>query len=276
MSDIKNERESADTVGPARILVIDDEEVIHSSLERLLGRKGHVVECVFRASEGVQKLQQGGYDLVITDLMMPQMNGLDLLEKMKDLEIDIPVLMVTGYPTIKTAMQAMRLGAVDYIAKPFRRKELLGPVNRLLRRGAREQEQSDAKGEQVDNVASIRPGDCYVLSDHSWVQMQQDGTARIGIEDSFLQNVGCVQDISLPHEAEIVEQGYVGIRIVNSEGEQHGVFMPLSGQVVTVNEDVAIPTESLDAGTWLVQIVPSHFQTEKDYLRFCKNDLPVD
>ncbi len=269
MSDSKNDQQFDEQVGPARILVIDDEEVIHTSLARLLGRKGHEVQCVFRADEGLRKLQQGEYNMVITDLMMPEMNGLELLEKMKELEMDIPVLMVTGYPTIKTAMQAMRLGAVDYIAKPFRRKELLGPVNRLLRRGAREHDMDASEQDAPGTDTPIRPGDCYILNDHSWVQIKQDGTARIGIERSFLQNVGVIRDISLPHEAEILEQGYVGIRITNSQGEQHGVFMPLSGQVVAVNGDKAKTPSDVDSGTWLVEILPSHFQSEKQYLLQC-------
>ncbi len=269
MGEKEDKRTPLDGVGPAKILVIDDEEVIHTSLERLLGRKGHEVHCVFRAAEGIQELEHGKYDLVITDLMMPEMNGLELLERLKELDIDIPVLMVTGYPTIKTAMQAMRLGAVDYIAKPFRRNELLGPVNRLLRRGAREKEMNGSDHDSGEPGAVIRPGDCYVLNDHSWAQIQQDGTARIGVEDSFLQNLGSVSSISLPHEAEVLEQGYVGIRITNTDGEEHGVFMPLSGQVVAINNDKVQTPDKVDAGTWLVQIVPSHFKSEKQYLRQC-------
>ena len=252
-------------VKAARILVIDDEEVIHASLTRLLGKQGHQVDAVLTAREGIDKLTAGGYDMIITDLMMPEMNGLELLEKLKELEIELPVLMITGYPTIKTAMQAMRLGAVDYLAKPFRRQELLAPVNRMLRRGAREAATEDAAA-GADESPGPKAGDRYVLHDHAWAEFQQDGTARVGIEGSFLAHTGTISEIILPQEAELVEQGYVGIRLRTTGREEHGVFMPLSGQVVAVNAEATRTPEALDAETWLLQVIPSHMTAEMAYL----------
>jgi len=252
-------------VKAARILVIDDEEVIHISLSRLLGRQGHQVDAVLTAREGLEKLDTGGYDMVITDLMMPEINGLELLEKLKERGLDLPVLMITGYPTIKTAMQAMRLGAVDYLAKPFRRQELLGPVNRLLRRGVQEAS-SDEPAEKTASGVGPQVGDRYVLHDHSWAEFQQDGTAMVGIEHSFLEHTGTVTEIVLPHEAELIEQGYVGIHLKTAAREEHGVFMPLSGQVVAVNAEVAKNPGALDSETWLLQVIPSHLTAEMAYL----------
>ncbi len=265
-------RDETGAVAPARILVIDDEEVIHRSLERLLGKQGHEVVSVLTAREGLEQLQGKGFDMVITDLMMPEMNGLELLEKLQQLEIDLPVLMITGYPTIKTAMQAMRLGAVDYLAKPFRRNELLAPVNRMLRRRAGREAAAAAEAAAKaagERPAPPRPGACLVLRDHAWAQVQQDGTVRIGIERSFLESTGRLASLALPGEAELVEQGYVGLRLVTDAGEEHGVFMPLSGQVVALNEQAAAAPDRLDAETWLVQIIPSHFDSEQEYLQHC-------
>ena len=118
------------------ILVIDDEEIIHNSLGRILGRQVHQVDAVFAAHEALDRLGAKKYDLVITDLMMPDINGIQLLETMRTKGYEVPVLMITGYPTIRTALEALRLGAVDYVSKPFTRQELLGPVNRTLRRGS--------------------------------------------------------------------------------------------------------------------------------------------
>lgn len=259
-----SEANESEDVKAARILVIDDEEVIHASLIRLLGKQGHQVDAVLTAREGLEKLKSGGYDMVITDLMMPEINGLELLEQLKERGVDLPVLMITGYPTIKTAMQAMRLGAVDYLAKPFRRKELLAPVNRMLRRGAREPTGDGAPGEQETN--GPKAGDRYVLHDHAWADFQQDGTAKVGIERSFLDNTGTVTEIILPHEAELIEQGYVGIRLKTAGREEHGVFMPLSGQVMATNSAAAADPDGLDSETWLIQVIPSHITAEMAYL----------
>ncbi len=133
----KNSGSSSDQVPPARILVIDDEEVVHVSLRRILGRCGHHVDAELSAVAGLERLaDEEPYDLVITDLMMPEMNGIELLRQLRERELEVPVLMITGYPTISTALEALRLDAMDYIAKPFTRQELLAPVNRALRRGA--------------------------------------------------------------------------------------------------------------------------------------------
>ncbi|MBL6975652.1 MAG: response regulator, partial [Deltaproteobacteria bacterium] len=129
-----------------RILVIDDEEVVLASLRKIFTRKGYHTDTFLTAREGLERLEQDGYDLVITDLMMPEMNGIELLKALRDRAMNVPTIMITGYPTISTAVKAMRLGARDYIAKPFTRKELLSPVMRALRREV--QEDSDSLDSQ--------------------------------------------------------------------------------------------------------------------------------
>lgn len=253
----------------SRILVIDDEEVIHRSLQRILGRQGHEVDAVLTALRGIEKLQQGTYDLVISDLMMPEVNGIDLLRRMRDLELHVPVMMITGYPSIKTAVQALRLGAVDYLAKPFTRQELLGPVNRTLRALAGEPDDvppaEAAMDEEEALIAAgtgLAPGDKLHLRKHSWAVCQGDGTVRVGIEGSFLRSLGTVTAIDLPGDADLVEQGFPGIHLRTAEDEEHSVFMPLSGQVMAVNLEVQETPALLDAETWLVQLQPVQLDTE--------------
>lgn len=122
---------AAEIVG-CRVLVIDDEEVVLKSLRRTLERHHHYVDLALSSSSALERLAQHDYDLVITDLMMPEMNGIELLHRMRSLNLSIPVLVITGYPSIPTALESLRLGAVDYVPKPFTRKELMTPVNRAL------------------------------------------------------------------------------------------------------------------------------------------------
>lgn len=261
------EKRQAETRG-SRILVIDDEEVIHVSLKRILGRQGHRVDAVLSAIEGLELLKQERYDLVITDLMMPDINGIQLLEQVREAELRVPVLMITGYPSIRTAVQALRLGAVDYLAKPFTRQELLGPVNRSLR-GIVARESMDSL--PLDSFADtdgfeepqlqMRPGERYYLRKHSWLVYQQDGTVQVGIEKSFLDNVGAITSLELPEETDLVEQGFPGIRL-KTAAEEHGVFMPLSGQVMAVNEEAAANPSSIGPETWLLQLLPVNLEAE--------------
>jgi len=250
-----------------RILIVDDERIIHVSLGRILGRQGHQVDAVLEASEALERLSSREYDLIITDLMMPEMNGIQLMEKMQVMGLEVPVLMITGYPTVTTALQALRLGAVDYVAKPFTRSELLGPVNRALRRPrqaagpAVKATPADADG-LSEPAVSLLSGDRFRLREHSWAVYRQDGTVEIGIESSFLETLDSVARVELPSENDLIEQGFVAFRLKTEANEEHNVFVPLSGEVVEVNREAAEQPGDIGADTWLVRIIPSRLEQE--------------
>jgi|YNPBryBLVA2012_1023415.scaffolds.fasta_scaffold08185_2 DNA-binding response OmpR family regulator len=243
-----------------RVLVIDDEEVVHASLRKILSRLGFRIEAVFCASDALDKLTREPFDLVITDLMMPAMNGIELLEQLKKLGIAVPVIMVTGYPTISTAVQALRLGAMDYVPKPFTRKELLSPVQRALRLG----HSSAAVDESEASVPErpLQPGDVLFLPHHAWARVEEDGTLSIGIEESFLQAAGKISTITPPEEVQMVEQGYVGLVLHTTGDESHGVAMPVSGQVVSHNAEAFQNPGAITAQTWLLRVIPGQLDTE--------------
>jgi diguanylate cyclase (GGDEF)-like protein len=111
------EEESSDT--PARILVVDDEEVVCRFLESLLTRVGHQVQTCLSGREAIAKLREGSVDLVITDLKMPAVDGLSVLREAKQLDPFCEVIIITAYGSVESAVEVMKLGAYDYIAKPF-------------------------------------------------------------------------------------------------------------------------------------------------------------
>ena len=264
----------SEPIDNSRILVIDDEEIIHTSLRRMLRRQGHHVDAVLSAREGLEHLYAEDYDLVITDLMMPEMNGIQLLEKLKQDAIRVPVLMITGYPTISTAVKALRLGAVDYLAKPFTRQELIGPVNRALRRAANGRAVVTMTGEFTvlsEGLAmpevDVQPGDTFYLREHSWACYGQDGSMEVGVETSFLSTVGDVSSLECPRDGDLVEQGYGSIKLTTREGEIHSVFTPISGQVMQVNEVLLAHPEAIHSGTWVMRVLPSRLEAELDLLK---------
>jgi CheY-like chemotaxis protein len=279
-----NKRQGAnrDQIPPARILVIDDEEVVHVSLRRILGRGGHQVDTELSAVSGLERLAGQPYDLVITDLMMPEMNGIELLKEMRARGLNVPVLMITGYPTISTALEALRLDAMDYIAKPFTRQELLGPVHRALRRGmGGEVEASPVITETGPgseglerSCPGMETGVRMCLRRHSWALCCQDGTVKVGIQPSFLEGIGEISTAKLPEESDLVEQGYAGIYLRTVLEEEHAVFMPLSGRVVAVNEEVAGQAAAIDADTWLVRVLPDRLDIELSRLSRCRQRPP--
>lgn len=116
----------------AKILVIDDETIVHESCNRILTEEGYVVKSAFTGQEGFKKIEEESYDLVITDLKMPGISGMEALKKIKEDNSDIGIIMITGYSTAETAVEAMKLGAFDYLPKPFTPDELISVVNKAL------------------------------------------------------------------------------------------------------------------------------------------------
>ncbi len=114
------------------VLVIDDAESIRDLLSEFLKEHGFEVSGAADGQAGLDLLKQRRFDLFFVDLVMPGMGGIDLLREARDLGIHTPAVVITGFGTIQTAVEAMRLGAYDYITKPFILEELLMTVNRAL------------------------------------------------------------------------------------------------------------------------------------------------
>lgn len=103
----------------ARVLVVDDEAVIRDGLKRILEGELFTVEVCSSGYSALEALQKRSFDLIITDLKMPGMSGIDVLKSVRTLQPHIPVLLITGYASVDTAVEAMKNGAYDYISKPF-------------------------------------------------------------------------------------------------------------------------------------------------------------
>jgi len=116
----------------AKILVVDDEVTAGKSIEKVLARKGFTVDVALSADDGLNKIEKELFELVLLDIMMPQVNGIELLGIIKERWPNLKVMMVTGYPSIETAVEATRLGALDYISKPFTPDELREKVGEAL------------------------------------------------------------------------------------------------------------------------------------------------
>ncbi len=116
-----------------RILVVDDERDMLLLLERIITEEtGHKVETASDPMMALERVKAGGVDLVITDLKMPKMDGISLLENIKALDPTLSVVVMTAFGTIETAVEATRKGACDYITKPFRRERILVTIENVI------------------------------------------------------------------------------------------------------------------------------------------------
>jgi DNA-binding NtrC family response regulator len=116
------------------ILVIDDEEIMREILETLLTREGYRVRLAASGPEGLEVVRSTPIDAVIVDVMMPGMDGLQVLDAIRDIDDELPVLMITAFASMETAVTAMKKGAFDYITKPFKNDEVLVVLNNAVER----------------------------------------------------------------------------------------------------------------------------------------------
>ena len=107
-----------------RILVIDDEPVVGLSCRRVLAPEGHQVECRSDPRAGVEAAMSGGFDVILVDLMMPDIDGLEILKRVKAAGLSSEVVIITGHSTVESAVAAMKEGAADYLSKPFSPSQL--------------------------------------------------------------------------------------------------------------------------------------------------------
>jgi two-component system response regulator HydG len=119
---------------PGKILVVDDEQSMCEFMEIMLTKEGYEVETAFSGEEAVQKTVSSSYDLVIADMMMPKMSGLELLEEVKGRRPDQDFIVMTAFASVDTAIEAMKQGALDYITKPFKVDEIKLVIEKSISR----------------------------------------------------------------------------------------------------------------------------------------------
>ncbi|MCX7959780.1 MAG: response regulator, partial [Deltaproteobacteria bacterium] len=115
-----------------RILVVDDESLIRESLVFILRKENYEVDEASNGIQALEKIKSDNYDLLITDIEMPELKGIELLEKVRQYSPDTFVILITAYASIETAISAFRKGASDYILKPLEFEDLLHRVKKIF------------------------------------------------------------------------------------------------------------------------------------------------
>lgn len=111
-----------------KVLVIDDESVICDACHMVLSEKGHMVDRCMTGKTGLHTIEQGTYDVILLDMKLPDIDGMEILKTIRERMPATCVIVMTGYSTMSNAVEAMKLGAADYLAKPFTDDELIEAV----------------------------------------------------------------------------------------------------------------------------------------------------
>ena len=263
----------------ARILAVDDEEVVLDSLRKILVLSGYSVDTVEHGPEALTLVQERDYDFVFTDLKMPDMDGVDVVKGVKHIRPDTDVIVITGFATVETAVETMKVGAMDYVQKPFTEEELTKLVgNFVIRRQDRLAREAKPLVRLVtpSAEASDSPQHYNVLSgifispSHVWIGIEPNGAVVTGLDDLAQKILGRIDAVSLPDEGASIAQGDV-ICKVQQHGKVFEVISPVSGYIEAVNfsleENPALINASPYASGWLCRIAPENLSTDLPALR---------
>ena len=194
---------------PARVLVVDDEPTLRRGLIRMLARLGYAVTEALSGEHAVELAQSTRFDVIVTDIVMPGMDGIELLRKVRGSDLDLPVILITGMPDVRTAIQAVDYGAFKYLLKPVDEVELAAVVDRAvtLNRIARvRREAADALG-QTAMLLSDRAGLEAKFSraiDSLWIAYQPIVSSRDGHVFGY-EGLLRTREPALPHPCAVIE-----------------------------------------------------------------------
>ena len=133
-----------------RILLVDDEEQFVQALSERLALRGYDVTTSLSGEDAVEKVKHYNYEVVILDVAMPGLDGVDTLREVKKLKPLTEVIMLTGHATVETAIEGMKLGAIDYLVKPCETEDLVNKINKAQQRKAEQEERiREAKVKEI-------------------------------------------------------------------------------------------------------------------------------
>jgi DNA-binding response OmpR family regulator len=252
--------------GDQRLLVVDDEEAICEGCRRIFTRQGFEVEKTSDAQLGLQMARENDFAAILLDIKMPNMTGIEFLEQLRDKRPNVPVILMTGYPSVPNAISAIRLGAAGYVTKPFTPEEISSAVHKHVGKGTTEPAQETASANDTWTPCA----EWYLFLQDAWVQCGEDGTARAGVLTPRSQAAG-IQSVRLPKIGEVVYQGLPMAAIVNEDSTMRTVVAPLSGVIAAVNERLVKDPSALwddPCGSgWIAAISPTRYGEETELCR---------
>lgn len=260
------------------ILIIDDEQVILDAVKKICGLGNYNVEECPDAGSALNLLGKKNFDLILCDIMMPEIDGFKFLDEINSRKIETPVIMTTGYSTVENAVNSLYKGAIDFIPKPFTTDELLNSVSRGMKY-FEIQRQLKGNAKQNRDAALIYvpcPAKYYRLGYSAWVSVENKGTALIGITDLLLKTIDTVSDIQFLKAEEEIIQGISCIQITCTDGLSHSVLAPVSGRIIELNEELSKNKTIIEKDPyfqgWLYRIIPNDLNYELKHLIPCSSD----
>jgi CheY-like chemotaxis protein/glycine cleavage system H lipoate-binding protein len=247
-----------------RILVVDDDPVIGLSCKRILGGEGFAVFTVEDGKSAIEKVAGEEFDLVITDIRLPDVNGLTVVQETMTVQPRTDVVVVTGYPSLEDAKEAIRLGAFEYIEKPFTPNFMINVAKRVFdKRGW------IVKKAYIDQfkkyiVPSSAMDDLTIYyKDGTWARPVENGSWELGVDVRHYLVSGQMLYVDIAGGIKAVASGETFAKLLSGDGQIHEITAPMSGIVKEINSHAndavcALMKDHLCDGwfIWLARINP--------------------
>lgn len=255
------------------ILAIDDEQVILDSIRKLCSLENWRVDTALDVKTALKKMSQISYELIICDIMLPEIDGFQFLKKAQEMNNRTPIVITSGFASYQNAVKALYNGALDFIPKPFTVEELLS----VIMRGFKFHEILRAHNYNLFNPQkgvspqySMCPEDYKRLGFSTWLKEQEDGSIRIGVCDLYLKTIENLRSLELAEPDEEIFQGSACAKANMDDDWTHLIPAPLSGRIISRNENILQNIDLFKSAPytdgWLYSIVPSNLEYESDFL----------
>lgn len=255
------------------ILVVDDEQVIIDSVVKIAKLEEVTIDSALNVPAALEKLETNKYNLIFSDIMMPEMDGFQFLQEISVRKITTPVIITTGYSTLDNTVKALYYGAVGFIPKPFSFDEL----SSIIKRGLRYSELLKKMEEDSSTLFFIPcPPKYRRLGFSSWMSENFDSTALIGTTDILLKLIESVDKLELMNVDDNLKQGNECAKIYAEDGLVHTMYSSVSGRIIEVNEKILTNPKLIEKDPyfegWIYRVLPSDLENEKSQLISCSSD----
>lgn len=247
-----------------RILVLDDDPVVTLSCKRILGAEGYSISTVEKGEDALNKLAKEDFDLLISDVRLPDISGMEVLKEARIIKPKTDVVIITGYPTLEDARESSKLGAAEYIEKPFTPDFMLNVAKKVF----------DTRGwilrqafidEFRDYVSPLRDRENAVIfyKEGTWARPSKDGLWEIGCDLRYWLLAGNLMYVEYIKNIDKLKAGQPFANIYSSSGEARELLSPMNAELKEINtkaNDVmtALLKDHLSEGwlLWLAKVLP--------------------
>lgn len=264
LSEITQARRRYAMKDKGKILVLDDDPVVTLSCKRILGAEGFNIVTSDRGEDAIRKISNEEFDLLISDIRLPDINGITVLKESKIIQPKLDVIIITGYPTLEDAKESVRLGAFEYIEKPFTPDFMINVANKVF----------DQRGwilrkafidEFRNEIVSLRDTENPVIfyKEGTWARPIKDSLWEIGCDIRYWLLGGQLMYIDIPAGLNMISAGEPFGKILSGSGQTEDLVSPMTGRVREFNVNAntvmsALIKDNLSEGwlLWLVRIQP--------------------